>query len=105
MTFSDNIKAVLKTCFSETRDENIEAAHKGILDIIKNDVGDLKWITPAEGRKSTFNKLYLALQPGYPLMIADWKTGHGYRDVRTGISIQPMLVAYINMPEIKYNEE
>ena len=63
-----------------------------------NDFGALKWISPAEGREHTWKKLYLAFQPGYPLMIADWKTGHGYRDVRTGESIDPTQVAYINLP-------
>lgn len=31
-------------------------------------------------------------------MVADWRTGHGYRDVRTGESIDPVMVAYINLP-------
>ena len=61
----------------------------------------LEWITPKKGREDTYNKLYIAYQPGYPLMIADWKTGYGYRDVRTGESIEPLVVAYINLP----NEE
>ena len=61
----------------------------------------LKWITAAQGRKDTNGKLYLAYQPGYPLMIADWKTGHGYRDVRTGESIDPIRVAYINLPDME----
>ena len=58
----------------------------------------LHWITPEEGRESTYNKLYLAYQPGYPLMVADWKTGHGYRNVRTGEGINPKMVAYIDVP-------
>ena len=61
----------------------------------------LEWITAEEGRKRTYGMLYLAYQPGYPLMVADWKTGHGYRDVRTGESISPIRVAYINLPELK----
>lgn len=59
----------------------------------------LKWITPEEGLKVTWGRLYLAYCPGYPLVVADWKTGRGYRDVRTGESIQPAAVAYINLPE------
>ena len=59
----------------------------------------LEWITPEEGRKHTYDRLYLAYQPGYPLMIADWETGYGYRDIRTGKSIRPVAVAYINLPE------
>ena len=61
----------------------------------------LDWITPEEGRKNTYMKLYLAYQPGYPLFVADWKTGYGYRDVRTGESIDPIRVAYINLPDEK----
>lgn len=57
----------------------------------------LNWITPEEGREQPYGKLYLAYQPGYPLMIADWKTGHGYRDVRTGETIWPIRVAIINL--------
>lgn len=59
----------------------------------------LDWISPAEGREKTYKKLYLAYQPGYPLMVADWKTGYGYRDVRTGESVNPIRVAYINLPD------
>ena len=59
----------------------------------------LEWITAAEGREDTYGKLYLAYEPGYPLTVADWKTGYGYRDVRTGMSIQPIRVAYINLPD------
>lgn len=59
----------------------------------------LEWITAAEGREDTYGKLYLAYEPGYPLMVADWKTGYGYRDVRTGMSIKPIRVAYINLPD------
>ena len=59
----------------------------------------LSWMSAEEGRIDTYQKLYLAYQPGYPLMIADWKTGHGYRDVRTGVSISPTKVAYINGPK------
>lgn len=58
----------------------------------------LEWITPEEGRKHTWDKLYLVYQPGYPLMVADWRTGHGYRYIRTGESIDPVMVAYINLP-------
>lgn len=64
----------------------------------------LEWITPEEGRKNTYRKLYLAYQPGYPLMVADWKTGHGYRDVRTGESINPIRVAYINLYDYDIGE-
>lgn len=62
----------------------------------------LDWITPEEGRKDTWEKLYLAYKVGYPLMVCDWKTGHGYREIETGISISPDLVAYINVPEIQF---
>ena len=61
----------------------------------------LEWITPEEGRKDTCRKLYLAYQPGYPLMVADWKTGFWYRDVRTGESIMPIRVAYINLYDLE----
>ena len=59
----------------------------------------LAWMSAEEGRVNTYQKLYLAYQPGYPLMIADWKSGHGYRDVRTGVSINPTKVGYINGPK------
>ena len=99
-----NIEAVLDSCFSETKDENKKAALDNICKLITKDQSNpnINWITPAEGREHTFNKLYLAFQPGYPMMIADWKTGHGYRDVRTGVSIQPTLVAYIDLPKVDY---
>ena len=75
------------------------------LDRPKEETGRLKWMTPADGLKSTVNKLYLAYQPGYPLMVADYKTGHGYRDVRTGETISPTMVAYINVPYITIRDE
>lgn len=62
----------------------------------------LEWITPEEGRKNTWEKLYLVYKIGYPLMVCDWKTGHGYREVTTGMSVIPDLVAYINMPDVKF---
>lgn len=62
----------------------------------------LDWITPEEGRKKTWEKLYLAYKVGYPLMVCDWKTGRGYREIKTDISINPDLVAYINVPEIQF---
>ena len=62
----------------------------------------LEWITPEEGRKNTLEKLYLVYKIGYPLMVCDWKTGHGYREITTGMSVRPDLVAYINMPNVKY---
>ena len=60
----------------------------------------LKWITPEEGRKPTYEQLFLVFKLGYPLMICDWKTGHGYREIYTGISVSPDLVARINVPDI-----
>ena len=60
----------------------------------------LEWITPEEGRKSTYEQLFLIFKLGYPLMICDWKTGHGYREICTGISVNPDLVARINLPDI-----
>jgi hypothetical protein len=65
---------------------------------LKQNKRGLEWVTPEKGRENTWNKLYIAYQPGYPLMIADWRTGYGYRDVRTGESIDPVMVAYINLP-------
>ena len=62
----------------------------------------LEWIAPEEGRKNTLEKLYLVYKIGYPLMVCDWKTGHGYREVTTGMSVSPDLVAYINMPNVKF---
>lgn len=117
MTLKDKIRAILDCNFAETKDEIKEKASDVIADVINDFVNKeikeyydckfnnkLKWITAEEGRKDTYNKLYLAWQPGYPMMIADWRTGRGYRDVNTDISINPVLVAYINMPEIIMSE-
>ena len=56
------------------------------------------WLRPNECAGDSHSQLYLAYQPGYPLMIADWKVGRGFRDVRTDISINPTLIARINAP-------
>lgn len=62
----------------------------------------LNWISAKDGLIRYKNgDLMIAYQPGYPLMIADWKVGHGYRDVRTGESINPTRVAYIDLPDTK----
>lgn len=65
----------------------------------------LEWITPREDTKYKYGRLYLAYQPGYPLMVADWKVGHGYRDVRTGDHIDPLRIAYINLPDQPIEEK
>lgn len=72
---------------------------KAILEAVPDAYSPLNWITPEQGREDTYKKLYLAYCPGYPLIIADWRTGYGYRDVRTGESIHPTRVAYINLPD------
>ena len=59
----------------------------------------LDWISAEEGRKTTYKKLFLVWQPGYPLTVCDWVSGHGYRDIRTGLSMHPVYVAYINLPK------
>ena len=65
----------------------------------------LEWITPEEGRKSTYDQLFLVLKLGYPLMICDWKTGHGYRELCTGMSVtSPDLVVRINVPDIRISK-
>ena len=58
----------------------------------------LHWITPNEDAQKLQRKLYLAYVPGYPLFVADWRTGHGYRNVATGEHIEPDLIAVINAP-------
>ena len=99
MRIRENIKSILDTCFSETKEENKQIAESQLCELFnENNKFKTKWITPEEGREDTYNKLYLAWQPGYPLMIADWLVGRGYRDVNTDISIHPLLVAYIEMP-------
>ena len=58
----------------------------------------LEWKKPsAFGYK--YVALYLAYQPGYPLMVVDWRTGEGYRDIRTRERVNPVLLAEINLPE------
>lgn len=65
----------------------------------------LEWMTAKEARdQNTYQQLYLAYQPGYPLFVADWRTGYGFRDVRTGESIHPIRVAQINLPEDEISE-
>ena len=34
------------------------------------------------------------------MMICDWKTGRGYREICTDVSVSPDLVARINLPDI-----
>jgi len=99
MTLEENICAIINCNFTETKEEIREFAVKSIVELLRNNTNSLSWMTAAEGREETYGRLYLAYQPGYPLMIADWKTGHGYRDVRTGDSIRPTRVAYINLPD------
>lgn len=65
----------------------------------------LEWISPEEGRESTYKKLYIAYQPSYALAICDWKTGIGYRDIRSGLSMNPTKVALINVPEEENEKE
>ena len=68
-----DIESVLDSCFSETKDENKKTALNSICDLISKDQSNpnIDWITPAEGRERTYNKLYLAFQPGYQMMISE----------------------------------
>lgn len=61
----------------------------------------LDWIDPAQDHNIDCKQLYLAYCPGYPLMVADWRTGHGYRDIRTRETIHPLRIAYINLPDLR----
>lgn len=58
-----------------------------------------EWMDPIKIGCS-HNKLYLAYQPGYPMMIVDFTTGHGLRDIRTRDHVEPIKVAEINLPRI-----
>jgi len=61
----------------------------------------LEWhtiIDVTHSGESLNDKLFLAYEPGHPLMVSEWKCGHGFLDVRTGLHISPTHLAYINAP-------
>ena len=93
-------------CF-EHNDKLVEAFNSGIDLAIKIVVRykdellnnpNTVWLRTDECLDDSYSQMYLAYQPGYPLMVADWQTGHGFRDVRTDRSIQPVLLARISPP-------
>ena len=67
-------------------------------------IHNLDWLPLNEILIRRIEGPYIAYQPGYPLMIADWKCGIGYFDVRTGITIDPKLLAPFNLPKELFNE-
>lgn len=62
----------------------------------------LDWQTIEEARKTLWSdNLYLAYQPGYALTIVDWKSGSGFKDIKTREIVYPTMIALINLPKIK----
>ena len=61
---------------------------------------ETEWLRPDRCHHDALDQMYIAYQPGYPLMIADWQVGRGYRDVRTDVSIQPTYLSRFSPPKI-----
>ena len=62
--------------------------------------GDLTWLSPEYiPFTSQQNDLFLAYQTGWPLCVAYWRTGYGWRRIDNNNSVDPELVAQINLPD------
>ena len=62
----------------------------------------LHWRKPRELSYSDIkDKLFLAYQPGYALVVCDWTTGEGWKDIKTNKCVDPEFVAVINLPDSK----
>lgn len=57
------------------------------------------WLMPDKCRDDKPNQMYIAYQPGYPLMISSWKVGRGFVDVRTNETIQPVYLFRFTPPK------
>ena len=84
---------------SEEMIKNILEALNEYHDYVENkNVGTLIWKDQKNVDKY-HGRLFLAYQKGMPLMICEFISGHGWVDMRTGFSVSPEKVAYINLPE------
>lgn len=59
----------------------------------------LDWISAEEGRKIHIKIIFSMVTWLSLLTVCDWITVHGYRDIRTGMAMDPVYVTYINLPE------
>ena len=61
----------------------------------------LNWKKPSElSYNDIVGRLFLAYRSGYALTVCDWKTGRGWKDIKTNESIDPEFVAVINLPDM-----
>ena len=98
MTLEQNIRSIIETCFTESKEEIQISAVKSIMKLLGGYDPDkpLKWV---ERDYSSHNRLYLAYRSGYPLTVVDWECGEGYRDIRNYAHVNPELLARINLPK------
>lgn len=62
--------------------------------------GDLTWLDPKYVPLTSIQgDLFVAFKYGWPLVIAYWRTGNGWRTLCGNTSIDPDLVAHINLPD------
>lgn len=47
----------------------------------------------------SYGNLYLAYRQGYPLMVVEWRSGTGFKDIKTGEIVIPKMIAIINLPK------
>jgi len=59
----------------------------------------IEWKTNIYERKS-LNQLYLIYRTGFPLAVACWKTGYGFVDIKSDMTIVEYdYIAEINLPK------
>jgi len=62
--------------------------------------GDLTWIHPKYiPLTSIQNNLFLSYRTGWPLCVVYFRTGEGWRRIDNNNSVNPELVAQINLPD------
>ncbi len=62
--------------------------------------GELIWIHPKYiPYTEAQNSLFLSYQIGWPICVAYWRTGMGWRRIDNGERVDPELVAQINLPD------
>ena len=62
--------------------------------------GDLTWVHPKYiPLTSAQNDLFLSYQTGWALQVVYWRTGYGWRRIDNNDSVNPELVAQINLPD------
>jgi len=98
MILEKNISAIIESCFTETKEEIKKEAIDSIVEYIREyeNNKDICW-TPSN--LVGWSDLYLAYTPGRPLMVVDWKCGHGYRDIINRETVHPKYLARIVLPE------